>query len=92
MSRLDPAIAATCGESAQDCVAVAGPKKTAVPGFPACDLADPHGPWQRALPAAADLGAPVELFRDRVAAHGLLVPAAWLGRGGWPALWSRLHR
>jgi hypothetical protein len=65
---------------------------TTVPGFPTTDLLDEQGPWQQALPAAADLGAPVELFGQRVAEHGLLVPAALLGRGGWPALWRRAHR
>ncbi|WP_123742983.1 hypothetical protein [Saccharothrix texasensis] len=42
--------------------------------------------------AAVDLGAPAELVEDRVAEHGLLVPAALLGTGGWPALWRRAHR
>jgi hypothetical protein len=65
---------------------------TAVPGFPTTDLLDEHGPWQHALTAAADLSASVELFGQRVAEHGLLVPAALLGRGGWPALWRRAHR
>jgi hypothetical protein len=79
-------------ESTKDVVRVAGPEKTTVPGFPASDLADPRGPWQQAMPAAADLGAPVDRFWPSVAEHGLLVPAALLGKGGWPALWSRLHR
>ncbi len=87
------AIATTCsGPSTTDTVVVAEPKKTTVPGFPASDLADPRGPWQQAMPAAADLGAPVDRFWPHVAEHGLLVPAALLGKGGWPALWSRLHR
>jgi hypothetical protein len=41
---------------------------------------------------ARPLGAPVDLFAERIAEHGLLVPAALLGRGGWQALWSRAHR
>ncbi|MFI6098065.1 hypothetical protein ACIA8G_21105 [Lentzea sp. NPDC051213] len=88
------AIVTTCaGKSTKDgVVQVAEAKKTVVPGFPASDLSDEHGPWQKALPAAADLGAPVELFWERVAEHGLLVPAALLGKGGWPALWQRAHR
>jgi hypothetical protein len=65
---------------------------TAVPGFPTTDLFDEHGPWQHALAAAADLGAPVELFGQRIAEHGLLVPAALLDKGGWPTLWRRAHR
>jgi len=68
------------------------PGTTAVPGFPATDLLDGDGPWQRALPAAAELGAPVRSFDARLAEHGLLAPAALLGRGGWPALWQRAHR
>ncbi|MGZ3148274.1 hypothetical protein ACVDFE_41105 [Lentzea chajnantorensis] len=86
------AIATTCSESTKDTVVVAGPRKTTVPGFPPSDLADPQGPWQQALPAAADLGAPVDLFWSKIAEHGLLIPAAVLGKGGWPALWARLHR
>jgi hypothetical protein len=64
----------------------------AVPSFPTTDLLDEQGPWQHALPAAADLGAPVETFGQHIAEHGLLAPAALLGRGGWPALWHRAHR
>ncbi|WP_143046974.1 hypothetical protein [Amycolatopsis xylanica] len=87
------AIAATCApESTLDTVPVAEPKKVLLRGFPASDLSDEQGPWQRALPAAAELGAPVELFWDRVAEHGLRIPAALLGKGGWPALWRRAHR
>ncbi|NUT46026.1 MAG: hypothetical protein HOV94_01725, partial [Saccharothrix sp.] len=71
---------------------VAAARRTTVPGFPAGDLSDEHGPWQHALASAAELGAPVEVFWDRVAEHGLLAPAALLGRGGWPALWGRAHR
>lgn len=65
---------------------------TTVPGFPATDLLDEQGPWQQALPAAADLGTPVELFGERIAEQGLLAPAALLGRDGWLALWRRAHR
>ncbi|HEX8865891.1 MAG TPA: hypothetical protein VF821_09570, partial [Lentzea sp.] len=84
-------IATTCApQSTTDTVADAG--KTSVPGFPATDLSDEHGPWQNALAAAAELGAPVDVFWQRVAEHGLLVPSALLGKGGWPALWSRAHR
>ncbi|RZQ61196.1 hypothetical protein [Amycolatopsis suaedae] len=82
-------IARTCGESTVDGeVRLVRPGSTTVPGFPATDLLDEDGPWQRALPAAAELGAPVESFGGR----GLLVPAALLGKGGWTALWSRAHR
>jgi hypothetical protein len=64
---------------------------TAVPGFPATDVLDEQGPWQRALPAAAELGAPVEDFARRVG-QGLFISTALLGAGGWPALWRRAHR
>jgi hypothetical protein len=70
-------------------VAVTGTRQAAVPGFPASSLADPDGPWQRARTGAAELGAPVDAFWDEVGAHGLLVPAGWLGAGGWPVLWQR---
>jgi hypothetical protein len=87
-------IATTCTppSAKEKAVQVLARKKKAVPGFPASNLSDEDGPWQKALAAAAELGAPVELFPDRVAEHGLLVPAALLGTGGWPALWSRAHR
>ncbi|WP_157984819.1 hypothetical protein [Lentzea terrae] len=85
-------IAATCLSTSDNVVRVLTARKTAVPGFPATDLADEHGPWQNALGAAAELGAPVELFWERIAERGLLVPAALLGKGGWSALWSRAHR
>ena len=88
------AIATTCAipSTVDDTVRLITAGTTAVPGFPATDLFDEHGPWQHALAAAADLGAPVELFGRRIAEHGLLVPATLLGRGGWPALWRRAHR
>ncbi len=87
------AIAATCADrSTMDgTVQVIAPRMTAVPGFPASDLSDEDGPWQHALAAAAELGAPEELFWQRIAEHGLLIPAALLGKGGWPALWRRAH-
>jgi hypothetical protein len=85
-------IATTCLSTPDNVVRVLAAKKTVVPGFPTSRLSDELGPWQRALGAAAELGAPVELFRKRIAEHGLLVPAALLGKGGWSALWSRAHR
>jgi hypothetical protein len=88
------AIATTCAtrSTMDDVVQLVAARKTTVPGFPVTDLSDEHGPWQHAMPAAADLGAPVDLFAERIAEHGLLIPAALLGKGGWPALWSRAHR
>lgn len=60
---------------------------TEASGFPASRLDDEV--WQRALLGARELGADLAAFH----AHGgLAVPAAWLGRGGWPALWSRAKR
>ena len=44
------------------------------------------------VPDTADLGAPGDAFWDRVGEDGLRVPAAWLGAGGWPALWQRAAR
>ncbi|WP_157246347.1 hypothetical protein [Nonomuraea typhae] len=61
-----------------------------IPGYPSSSLAE--APWQTARTAAAELGADLAAFEDRVAAHGLLIPGAWLGRGGWPVLWQRAHR
>jgi len=85
--------AVTVWGDAPGTIAITGPRQATVPGFPASSLADAGGPWQRARPDAAELGAPVDTFWDRVAEHGLLVPAAWLGAdrpgGGWPALWAR---
>jgi hypothetical protein len=85
------AIATTCAGS-HGTVQVAGARKTVVPGFPASDLSDEDGPWQAAMSAAAELGAPVDVFWERIAEHGLVVPAALVGTGGWPALWNRAHR
>ncbi|MEU8363692.1 hypothetical protein AB0C27_47495 [Nonomuraea sp. NPDC048882] len=73
-------------------VAVTRPGETAVPGFPRTDLDDPDGPWRRAFPAAVELGADLAVFNERIATDGLRVPSAWLGRGGWPALWQRAAR
>ncbi|MGR6920258.1 hypothetical protein ACU635_39005 [[Actinomadura] parvosata] len=73
-------------------VAVSEPGRMSVPGFPRTDLEDPAGPWQRALPGAVELGADLDAFWARVAAEGLQVPAAWLGHGGWRALWQRAAR
>ncbi|MEU4804986.1 hypothetical protein [Actinosynnema sp. NPDC023587] len=88
------AITTTCAEQStqDDTVQVVAVRSTTVPGFPVSDLADEHGPWQSALTAASELGVPVELFWQRIAEHGLLVPAALLGKAGWPALWRRAHR
>jgi hypothetical protein len=86
------AIVCTIQSTMDDVVRLVPAGTTEVPGFPTTDVFDEHGPWQRALPAAADLGAPVHLFGQRVADHGLLIPAALLGTGGWPALWRRAHR
>lgn len=88
------AIATTCvAQSTKDnTVQMVTAGTTVVPGFPASDLFDEHGPWQQALAAAAELGAPVHLFGQRIAEQGLLIPAALLGKGGWPALWRRAHR
>ena len=86
-------IATTCDPSTVDnTVRLTEPRKIMAPGFPATNLFDEDGPWQQALPAAADLGAPVASFAEHIAEHGLLAPAALLGAGGWPALWRRAHR
>ncbi|MFI6866777.1 hypothetical protein [Nocardia sp. NPDC050406] len=70
-------------------VAITRPRETTVPGFPVSSLSDPAGPWQRAWPAAAEIGFEPELFWGQVADTGLLAPAEWLSAGGWPALWRR---
>ncbi|HEX6354792.1 hypothetical protein [Actinophytocola sp.] len=87
-------IATTCTppSTVDNRVRLVVPGTTTVPGFPATDLFDEDGPWQHAIASAAELGAPVALFGQRVAEHGLFIPAALLGRGGWPALWSRAYR
>lgn len=79
------ATAATCASCGD--IQVTAPGSTAVPGYPAGDLCDPEGPWQRGLPVARELGADTEGFGEQ----GLYVPASWLGAGGWPALWARAH-
>ncbi|WBB61172.1 hypothetical protein O7599_01025 [Streptomyces sp. WMMC500] len=86
------AVAVTCRAPAIPLAAVAEPRAVTVPGFPASSLDDPDGPWQRAFPAARELGADTATFWDGVAAGGLRAPASWLAPGGWPALWSRAHR
>jgi hypothetical protein len=86
------AIAATCRSTTDGSVQLVAARKKTVPGFPVTKLSDEHGPWQRAMPAAAELGVPVDLFAGRIAKHGLLIPAALLGKGGWAALWRRAHR
>lgn len=86
------AVAVTCRAPEIPLTAVAEPRAVTVPGFPATGLDDPEGPWQRAFPAARELGADTAAFWDRVAAEGLRVPASWLGSAGWPALWARAHR
>ncbi|MEV0381207.1 hypothetical protein [Nonomuraea sp. NPDC050643] len=85
-------IAVTTWPPTQPTVPITAPGEPAVPGFPRSDLGDPTGPWRRALPDAAELGADLETFQDRVATGGLRVPTAWLGNGGWPALWQRATR
>jgi hypothetical protein len=66
-----------------------------VPGVPASRLVDEDGPWAAAWPGAVELGATVDGLRVRAEAGGLtelVVPSAWVGRRGWPALWARAHR
>jgi hypothetical protein len=85
-------VAVTTWPPDQPTVPISTPGETTVDGFPRSDLDDPAGPWRRALPEAAELGADLGAFEDRIAAEGLRVPAAWLGNGGWPALWQRACR
>lgn len=73
-------------------IPVTEPAHTSVPGFPASTLSDENGPWHRAFPAAAELGADLTTFWDHVATGGLRIPPTWLGHGGWPALWNRAAR
>ncbi|WP_157406274.1 hypothetical protein [Actinomadura chibensis] len=84
-------VAVTCAAPDAELCAVAAPGAATVPGYPVTTLADEDGPWRRALPAARELGADTGRLSDEVAAHGLRVPASWLGAGGWPALWARAH-
>ncbi|MBC6460035.1 hypothetical protein [Actinomadura sp. HBU206391] len=81
----------TCRAPAIDLTPVAAPRAVTVPGYPATVLHDKNGPWQRAFPVARELGADTEVFWERIAEHGLRVPASWLVPGGWTALWSRAH-
>ncbi|MFF5259670.1 hypothetical protein ACFY4C_12045 [Actinomadura viridis] len=85
------AVLVTCRAPALALVPVAPPRAAGVPGFPATALNDPDGPWQRALPAARELGADTSVFWERIAEDGLRVPEEWLAAGGWAALWSRAH-
>ncbi|MDL4817801.1 hypothetical protein [Actinomadura opuntiae] len=85
------AVLVTCAAPDVPLAIVVPPRKIAVPGYPATTLKDEDGPWRRALPDAAELGADTALLWDEVAARGLRVPASWLGAGGWTALWSRAH-
>ncbi|GAA2123384.1 hypothetical protein [Actinomadura napierensis] len=85
------AVLVTCAAPDVPLATVVPPREIAVPGYPATTLEDEDGPWRRALPDAAELGADTGLFWDEVAEHGLRVPASWLGAGGWTALWSRAH-
>jgi hypothetical protein len=87
-------IATTCAPKSAlgPTVHVTPPGTTTVPGFPTTTITDEDGPWHQALPAAAELGAEVELFTRRAEEEGLQAPAALLGRGGWPALWQRANR
>jgi len=62
---------------------------TAVPGHPTTALDDQDGPWRRATADARALGA--RLYWH-LPAPALYVPGSWLGRGGWPRLWSRVHQ
>lgn len=87
-------IATTCAEpsTVDNTAPLVKPGTTTVPSFPTTDLLDEHGPWQQALTAAAELGAPVESFGLRIAERGLHAPAALLGKNGWATLWHRTHR
>jgi hypothetical protein len=77
------------GDGNGDVVRVLPPGKVRVPGYPASALDDPDGPWRRAWPAARELGAPVDEFRERIAVTGLVVPAGWLAGADWTVLWRR---
>jgi hypothetical protein len=79
--------AAEVGPAALTPVTAAG--RVGVPGFPRSRLDDPDGPWQRARPVVAELGGDPEWTPSRTA---LVVPTAWLGPGGWRALWARAAR
>ena len=81
----------TCSAPATNLVTVAPPRTVTVPGYPSTALDDENGPWQRAVHDALELGADTSVFWDQVAEHGLRVPASWLARGSWAALWARAH-
>jgi hypothetical protein len=81
----------TCCAPAANLVTVAPPRTVTVPGYPSTALDDETGPWQRALPDALELGADTSAFQDQIAEHGLRVPASWLARNNWTALWARAH-
>jgi len=66
--------------------AVTARRRVRVPGYPESSLRDES--WQASWPGAIELGGEPEEFWARIAGHGLLLPASWLG-AGWPALWSR---
>jgi hypothetical protein len=68
---------------------VTTPGAVSVPGFPQSLLDDSDGPWQRCRPDAAELGGDPEWTP---AGTVLSVPTAWLGPGGWRALWARAAR
>ena len=82
----------TCRAPGLPLMAVAPPGTVAVPGYPATALDDESGPWQRAFPAARELGADTSVFFAEIANNGLRVPASWLTHGGWAPLWTRAHR
>jgi hypothetical protein len=67
------------------------PGEVEVPGFPGSCLIDHDGLWPLAWPHARELGAS-EIHFDQIIQCGLLVPASWLGTGGWPALWNHAAR
>src|SRR5690606_17707095 len=81
-------VAVNCAASDIEMVPVTGRRKVTVPGYPVTALNDENGPWQRALPAARELGADTAVLWDAIASHGLRVPASWLGPGGWTGLWA----
>jgi hypothetical protein len=62
---------------------------TAIPGHPSTTLDDPAGPWRQASSDAHALGAGLHWH---LPAPALYVPRTWLRRGGWPRLWSHVHR
>jgi hypothetical protein len=76
------------GESAMS-TAVTGARQVGVPGFPRTALDDEA--WSGSWPDAVELGGAAEGFWDRIATHGLLLPASWVPHG-WASLWSRANR